>query len=567
MSTLGTDTAATAAASLGPKPSHETRPEEGYDRFEEYVRLRVGAGCRPLLTIMPDDNQDRLANELALWQRYLDAIPADRRQHYTCSACEAFIRRYGGLVVVHQDGTTSSVLWSRIAEEYGMIPAFFEPSVRAMREFVEANPVRGVFLDDGAVWGTPVTGPWTHLSGTQSETCRHVPTAAETTSQAVAVRREGFVMVSRALADFTESVAATALEILKQEVVPNGEKALGVAQWFAKLHAAVRYVRGPRRDNLVWQAVADSPPAFHHVRSTMIGTLLADIAAAKPAEAIKRAWVEKMDPGRYLRPQVAPTAEQVEAANRLAEKLGITPASLARRYARLDELPAQARLWSPPDSTPPHVRAGGTFSGVAVKESARRETLPSLPQVTMTWEKFSRTVLGEALEVRFLTPTGAGSFYGLLTAADPAGPPLHQWDGLAGLPRNPVSWYVQRDGSYASRWTLRAGDWVQVKAVVTPPYHWNDRPHLFTHHMPRAFVVLAGARDMVDVELCLFPETLRAELHPARAVIEQYSKQGRATGAGQGDANGYVLTKINAAATFWVRTATTTGTYRIDRWD
>lgn len=565
------DVAADAAGVLGPKPSHRVVPEEGYARFEEYVRLRVAAGCGPLLTVMPDDDDAvRVTNEFTLWQRcFLDRLPADRRQHYTCTCCERFVRRYGGLVVVHDDGTTGSVLWSPYADEAAMVPAFFRPAVRALAEFVEAQPVRGVFLDAAITWGTPATGPWTHLSGVPRPSLVHAVKPTESLAQAVAARREGFHMVKRALAGYPESVARTALEVLRLEAVPNGEKALGVAEWFHRLHLAVAGAHGPLRDNLIWRAVATSPDAFWHVNNTMISTLLDDLAAGKPMAEVKRAWVAKMDPGRYRRAQVAPTAGQVAAANRTAEQLGVTPQTLARRFARLAEIPAQARLWAPPDATPPSLKAGGTFSGVSTRP-ARHEppaTLVGLEPTTMTWEKFARTVLDSALEVKFRTPAHRASFYGLLTAADPAGPPLFQWDGLEGQARNPVNWYVEREGSLPARWNLPANAWVGVRAVLSPPYRWNDRPHLFAHHMDRAFLVLDGARETFNPSLCLFMEVMRADFNPIRAVVEQYSREGLAAGKEEGDANGYVLTKQDARATLWVRTAHTAGVYRIDRWD
>lgn len=571
MDTLGTEMVAPGA---GPKPSHECRPEEGYARFEAFVRARVAAGCGPLLSATADaDDLTRKVMEGALWASYLGNLPPDRRAHYDCRACEHFIRRYGGLVVVHDDGSTSSVLWSPASDEYDQLPEFFRHSVEAMCRFVEARPVCGVFLDAATVWGTPHTGTWTHLCGEPGEKSVFAVSALESVTQAVAARREGFGMVIRALIEFPAAVAAQALEVLALEAVPNGEKALGVAKWFAGLHEAVQRAdgyrsRAVRRTNLVWRAVAMSPPAFHHVSSTMIGTLMADLKAGKPMAEVRRAWVAKMDPGRYMRPQAAPTAGQVDAANKVAEKLGISPAHLARRFVRLAEIPAQARLWSPPvQHTPKSFGGGGTFDSVRpVVEPPAPAT--NLPETVMTWEKFARTVLGEALEVRFLTPESPASFYGLLTATDPAAPPLLQWDGLEGLPRNPVSWYVERTGSYAVRWGLgNHTRWVKVNAVLSPPYRWNDRPGLFSHHEDRAFLVLDGAKDSVPPSLCLFPTLLRSEFHGVRAVIEKYSNDRRATGATDGDANGFVLRKGDARAVLWVRTPHTFGVYHIDRWD
>jgi hypothetical protein len=92
--------------------------------------------------------------------------------------------------------------------------------------------------------------------------------------------------------------------------------------------------------------------------------------------------------------------------------------------------------------------------------------MPAGTPQKMTLEKFQRTVLPSALEVFFKVPAGRAQFYGLTTAVHPDAPPIFQWDGLDGYPRNPVSWYVYDKGSWAKGWGLTAGAWAKVTAVV-----------------------------------------------------------------------------------------------------
>jgi hypothetical protein len=48
-----------------------------------------------------------------LWTLFLDNLPANLRQHYACSACRAFVERYGGLAVIEDDGRLVPALWHR----------------------------------------------------------------------------------------------------------------------------------------------------------------------------------------------------------------------------------------------------------------------------------------------------------------------------------------------------------------------------------------------------------------------------------------------------------------------
>lgn len=75
------------------------RDDAGYHTFVAGVNTRflagVGTGAEPLVTT------DAAA---ALWPVFLDAMPAEHRQHPTCSACRRFVERLGSLVTLGAEG-------------------------------------------------------------------------------------------------------------------------------------------------------------------------------------------------------------------------------------------------------------------------------------------------------------------------------------------------------------------------------------------------------------------------------------------------------------------------------
>src|SRR5690606_31045341 len=103
---------------------------------------------------------------------------------------------------------------------------------------------------------------------------------------------------------------------------------------------------------------------------------------------VAHSFAAKMHPLQYQRPQAAPTAGAIAAAERLVEQMGIAPA-LRRRFARLDEIEA---LWRPAAEPEPAESAGGVFAHLTPKGKIPTREL-ELPATTMTWEKFQRTVL------------------------------------------------------------------------------------------------------------------------------------------------------------------------------
>lgn len=515
-----------------------TETDEGYIVLENAVRERVLRHTGPLFTtsVTPE----------ALWKAYLGGFPERNRKHYDCHSCRRFIQTYGGLVTVDAEGTLRSVLWQGDEE----IPPFFAPSISALVGLIASSKVTGVFLSSARVWGSPSTPDkkrgltWSHLSGAPSRVYEDRLLTAE---QRMAEKLEDFKMLKHAISDYGPKVAAEAVRVLKSDALTRSEKALGIAEWFATLHG--------KDSNQLWAAVATAPPGFCHVRSTMISTLLDDIVAGLPFETISRRWSEKVDPTKYQRPTAAPKEGAIDVAEKLVEKLGVAK-SLERRYARLEDI--QVKIWEPKPAAEKPKAEGGVFGHLRGQSDTVKAV--ELPATTMTWEKFARTVLPTARSLEVKTPSSLAGFYGFVTAADPEAPPILQWDRPE--KRNPVSQYVYKEGSYASQWNLVGGSWAKVNAITSSPAHWND-PDKAKHHAEGAYFVLDGAKDTRNDSLCLFPETLKAEFHGIRAVVEAHSRKGKLQG--EGTANGIVFQK-GATDRLTIR-VDGSATYVLDRWD
>lgn len=489
-----------------------------------------------------------------LVELYLHNLPADQRQHHTCHACKTFLQRFGSLAVVDDDGTLTPAVWPSECA-----PEPYTTAIAALARAVRRGTVSGVALHGERVWGTPLTGEWTHFAVTPPRAALWTPIGVLTAGQTAAAKREDYGTLQRGLAEFTRETVAQALTLLEAETLYRSEKVLGPAKFLMDLHEARARVRGQQRENVVWRAVAGAPPGFCTPRSTMVGTLLSDIAEELDFAQVKRRFAEKMHPLQYQRPTAAPAAGNIAAAEKLVETLGIASA-LRRRFARLDEIQTVWRPEPVPERAQPH---GGVFSHLLVGE--KRATTPpmTIPAQTVTWEKFARTVLPFArrMDVYVL---GTMNFCALLTAADPESVPILQWDSAE--VRNPVSWYVYNGGSSPEQWSLRSGTWIPVTAVALQPSMWAGADK-FTHQGKSALFILDGARDTKASGLALFPETLQSSLHAVRSVIEAHSRTGTLEGREEASACGLRVGDSTNAGQIRVTSATGMITYRIDRWD
>jgi hypothetical protein len=492
-----------------------------------------------------------------LWDVYLNSF-ADpvERQHHTCSTCKQFIRRFGALATINASGDVSSPIWNE--EDAAQSAPSYQAAVAAMQKAVRRAKITGVFLASESTWGTPVTGVWHHF---------HVQPPAEmiykratlTAKQAMAEKREDFKNVIRALAEFKHETVVTALKLLRSDALYRSEKVLGQAEWLADLHAARSLATNPKaKTNVVWKAVGSAPAGFCHPRSSMIGTLLEDIAAGKDFGEVSRAFAAKMNPLAYRRPTAAPTSGAIAQAEKIVQQLG-AQGSLARRFARLDEVQA---LWRPAGSKPPETVSEGVFGHLKAKGSSAASTL-RVPAQTMTWDKFQRTVLPAADRIEMLAPA-IGSYTALVTAVNPDAPPILQWDRKDA--RNPVSWYFWQGGARAAAFNLEAGSYVEVEAVAHQPSMWNGGNE---HQGAGVLFVLRGAKESKNGGAGLFPEILKSEFHGIRSVLEAYSRSAEIEGLKEPHAAGIMLTrgsgKWNAHVRVWSDGSSTD--YMLDRWD
>jgi hypothetical protein len=482
----------------------------------------------------------------ALWSAYLENIKEDRRQHYNCHCCRNFIQRVGGLVTIDENGRQRSALWAFHP------PGFFLRSVESLNSIVKSAKVTGVFLSSDRTLGTPRTGDWTHLATVNT---KPFSGKLRTAGQEIAEKLEDYKMLCHGLADYSRDTVEQAVRVLKADAVYRSEKALGIAEWFLKLHEAIKSNPKAKR-NLTWLAAATAPPGFCHVRSTMISTLLDDINSGLAFDDIARRWKEKMHPLQYQRPTAAPKEGAIKQAEELVAQLGLER-SLLRRYATLDDV--LLKLWTPRE-LPDSPKIGGVFDHLRNKQ---QPDAIELPAVRMTWDKFRRTILGVALQIEIIVPA-RGGFCGLMTAVDHESPPLIQWDGLDGHPRNPVSWYFYNSGSLASHWGLTSG-WNKVACIFPSPAKWQD-PDKFQHQKNTIHFAIEGCVESQPSSLALFPEIIKSELHGVRSVIEAHSNSGAGQEPEKGTANGLTFDGT-AAVTLRVRTSDGLASYLIDQMD
>jgi len=523
-----------------PTCSHANAPDDddGYVFLRTALERSIAQASGPLFNTDVDPRK--------LWKAFLKALPKPRRQHYRCHACREFVRRYGGIVT--RQG--KPLLWgldTRLGEMH--------PSASRARALVRTALVVSVFYTEDPTLGVGCTPPWYHMSGTLPAGAHSIHASlTESASQRTArsVQEQG--TLSRFLRSRAAKALPTALELLRGGDLPGAAKVLPWAEWLYELRRA--------RPQQVWHAVATAPPGWCAPSSSMLGSLLADIANGKSHRAVRDAWVKRTDPLNYQRSKALPTAGNVARANQVVEALGLAP-SLRRRVATVDDVLRDGDiLWRPTPAAPAVVE--GAFGHVRTKTTSDPETyVPAAlrgrsPQ-TMSWAVFARDVLSSVTEMQVRIGMSDG-FHGMAVGVNPDAPPLLKWN-------HGYSWWTYSELTSCTPWGLRSG-FLPVALVCPMPCHWHASA---AHQQFAPGVMFFTPGTVRGTGRSFFVSQLRGEFHEVRATLEQHAAQTPPEGLGEAGAAVAVVVRKGApqgrALRVKVRGSAAWRSYTIDRWE
>jgi len=453
------------------------------------------------------------------------------RQFHNCHCCQHFIKHYGGLVWIAEDGRTTSAVWDPNLLRAIAPKQYIDVAVQMKRSVENAQVVDQLLWKD-LTWGKPEEGGFSHfyinvLSGSCS--------AVLTPGQDMAVRREDRKHLSIALGEMKPELIDRAIAMLEAGGLDRAETLLPMGKFLQETQRRMRKIAITRQNNILWHAVGQAARGWCTPRGSTFGALYYDIAEGKSTAAITRAHNEKMDPLKYQRPQAPPSAGNIKQAEKIVEQMGLAPA-LRRRPMALEEAEL---LWRPRSHLRQTPQPGSVFGHLSPKEVPAPHSGPlNVKTPPMTLAKFKRDVMPKAVTMRLRAPNHGG-YTAFTTAADPEAPPLVMWD----FPerRNPGAWYLYSGGSSATHWNLRGGVYSEVLGLASLPPDWYGETRFAFKTVGRTLIILKGCGDVSNSSLCIFPETIRNELHSVRSTIEAHSKSGKLEDEDRQRASGYLI--------------------------
>jgi hypothetical protein len=490
-------------------------------------------------------------NRPRLYDDYIAALPADMQQYYNCNACRAFVRRYGALALVRDDGSLTPLLWSVEQLPFDNSAA---PGIVALACQFEGASVREHLKITSAIRekmkSSASLGGFHHMyldiPASRVQDDNGLPALARTSTSDLAK------MLDRVLSDNSLATVQRVVQILESDKLPHAHQHVSAARWLLNLQEKDKLglhgkASSTARHNLKYRYAAESfVGCINQLRNGVLSTLLEGVREDKSWDEIEHGWNSKTDPILYMRPQAAPKAGNIDNSEKLFHQLGITQDDLRRRYLVHADVPGDVLIWKGPSPRPPKSSTQKLFAHIVPRSSSDRKSTPDLPPTRITFTNFINKVMPTAQRIQYKLATESNSIYFFITG-HPNTTPLMQWHYSNHA--NRASWYIYHHPQRVKNHELIPNEWNDVTAIMPFPHLWDgvpvtttfplidnekDKPEteqkLKFYHSKNGFSYLLALENIIDKQtdsLCLFPTLLKGEFHGARATIEKFSGLGK----------------------------------------
>lgn len=337
-----------------------------------------------------------------LWDLYLDSFPTNKnpiyrtRTWHDCSCCRHFIKTMGGIVAI-KDGNVIS-LWDFDVDG----DAAYEPSIKAMREYVHSCPIKDIFLSKENRIGTKSNK---ELSDGELLTYDHfyadIPSQSLVNgylSEKKAQFRDTRNVFKRSLDEISAEAVNVVLELIAQGSLYRGEEHKKVLEKFASYKAKYNQLTNEQKEIFAWEYASEAGMAVGRLRNHSIGNLLVDISNGVELDIAVRRYETIVAPANYKRPKAIFTKKMLEDAKKTISDLGYME-SLQRRYAKLDDITVNNILFCNKDAAK-RISGADVFEEMAATIAVDPKKFTKVEEISI--QKLIENVLPTAQELEIL---------------------------------------------------------------------------------------------------------------------------------------------------------------------
>lgn len=268
-----------------------------------------------------------------IWEVYLGGFPEKFRQGNNCRCCQSYLRQWGGVVVINEDYSVTS-LWDFEPdnEEYN-------DAIRALREYIHSLPISGIFVNTSPKCGTDKTPDsvrgivWNHWY-------MELPGSAvkRDVGPATGEARANHDVLKRSVEEITEDAVNTVLELTAQNSLYRSAEFKPLVDGLKVVKHKAKRVKAKNKPAFYWLESTRASQAVCRINNSAIGTLLSDLSEGKDLDKAVTSFEKVVAPSNYKRPEnLLVTPKMIEQAKSRLVELGAVE-SLNRRQLSFKDL-------------------------------------------------------------------------------------------------------------------------------------------------------------------------------------------------------------------------------------
>ncbi len=401
------------------------------------------------------------ADKDVMWDSYLGAFEdLDERQYHNCNCCRQFIKRYGAVVVIHENKLMT--VWDFLSDD----PLFVD-AVNTLGVIVRSSAIRDKFLNDTYKLGTDKNYDlekdctWEHL---YVEAPRSIVVPSKDRDTQLSDFRQLRQVFKRSLDELTIDASEVVLDLIAQGSLYRGAEFEKMVKFFYSCQLTYKTLPTDQRANYTWRICGEVLGSALGIRNTAIGTLLINLSEGMELDHAVTAWEKVMAPTNYKRPTALVSKGQVEAAEKKVDELGLKD-SLGRRFAVPEDISVDNVIFVNRDAK----KASSVFEELKEDVAVSPKQFSKVAEVTI--DQFINEVLPTATGVDLLVENNhLSNLVSLVAPQEPTAPTLFKWN-------NPFSWsYVNAltDSAIKEKVKAAGGNVNGVIRVSLSWYNYDD---------------------------------------------------------------------------------------------
>lgn len=339
-----------------------------------------------------------------LWNLYLDSFPAgtneiyrERRWH-DCSCCRQFIKSIGNAVVIKDNKIET--IW-----DFKTNDTTYQPVLNALSDFIKSHAVSDIYVSKFKKIGTQKNyeemenghiHEWTHFYVELPD--RFVDKTSRSEGDIKGGYRDTRNVFKRSLDEISMDALDTILELITSNTLYKGEEWKNALTEFRRYKREYDKLSSDSEKNLyAWKKSVKAGIAIGRIRNHSIGTLLVNVSEGMNLDTAVKKYEQIVAPTNYKRSKPIYSKKMLEDAQKKIVELGYMD-SLARRYAKLDDITVNDILFSNKDSAK-RIEGAVDIFGELAKNTKGRKTKKFSKVEEVTVDTFINDILPTAREV------------------------------------------------------------------------------------------------------------------------------------------------------------------------